>query len=68
MVSDAIGKGDAGAINYFIAQDYIRAFEQLAKAPNQKFVLLPTELTNIAKTVGGIGTLIADQGAKKEEA
>jgi regulator of protease activity HflC (stomatin/prohibitin superfamily) len=68
MVSDAIGKGDAGAINYFIAQDYIRAFEQLAKAPNQKFVLLPTELTGIAKTVGGIGTLLADAStARKTE-
>jgi regulator of protease activity HflC (stomatin/prohibitin superfamily) len=68
MVSESIAKGDTGAINYFIAQKYIEAFEELAKAPNQKFVLLPTELTNIAKTVGGIGTLIADQGAKKEEA
>ncbi|MCQ8184892.1 SPFH domain-containing protein [Parvularcula maris] len=66
MVSEAIGKGDTGAINYFIAQDYIKAFEQLAKAPNQKFVLLPTELTSIAKTVGGIGTFLADQKGKKE--
>jgi regulator of protease activity HflC (stomatin/prohibitin superfamily) len=67
VVSEAISRGDPGAINYFIAQDYIKAFQELAKAPNQKFVLLPTELTSIAKTVGGIGTLLSGTQDKKED-
>ena len=59
MVSESIANGDVQAINYFIAQKYVDAFESLATAPNQKFVLLPTELTNLAGTVGGLGALIA---------
>lgn len=59
MVSESIAAGDIQAINYFIAQKYVDAFESLATAPNQKFVLLPTELTNLAGTVGGIGALLA---------
>ncbi|WP_370337978.1 SPFH domain-containing protein [Parvularcula marina] len=56
-VSDAIAGGDVQAINYFVAQKYVDAFESLAKAPNQKFVILPTELTSLASTVGGVGAL-----------
>ncbi|RFB03813.1 SPFH domain-containing protein [Parvularcula marina] len=56
-VSDAIAGGDVQAINYFVAQKYVDAFETLAKAPNQKFVILPTELTSLASTVGGVGAL-----------
>lgn len=61
MVSESIASGDVQAINYFIAQKYVDAFETLASAPNQKFVILPTELTSIASTVGGIGTLLSDK-------
>jgi regulator of protease activity HflC (stomatin/prohibitin superfamily) len=57
MVSEAIAAGDVQAINYFVAQKYVEAFESLAKAPNQKFVLLPTELSALAGTVGGVGAL-----------
>jgi len=38
MVSAAIAKGDVNAVNYFIAQDYVKAFGELAKSPNQKTV------------------------------
>ena len=36
MVSEAIAKGDVAALNYFIADKYIKAFGQLAESPNQK--------------------------------
>ena len=61
MVSESIASGDVQAINYFIAQKYVDAFETLASAPNQKFVVLPTELTSLASTVGGIGTLLNEK-------
>jgi regulator of protease activity HflC (stomatin/prohibitin superfamily) len=57
MVSESIATGNLSAINYFIAQKYVSAFSELAKAPNQKFVILPTELSSLAGTVGGLGAL-----------
>ncbi len=65
MVSNAIAKGDVNAINYFVAQDYVKAFEALAQSPNQKTVIVPAELSNLAATVGGIEALInAGKGGK----
>ena len=64
MVSAAIAKGDVNAVNYFIAQDYVKAFGELAKSPNQKTVIVPAELSGLAATVGGISGLL-DAGAKK---
>ncbi len=63
MVSQAIAKGDVNAVNYFVAQEYVKAFESLAKSPNQKTVIVPAELSNLAATVGGIGALL-DAGGK----
>jgi len=58
MVSEAIAKGDVNAINYFVAQDYVKAFEKLASSPNQKTLIVPAELSSLAGTVAGIKTLI----------
>lgn len=58
MVSQAIAKGDVNAINYFVAQDYVRAFEKLATSPNQKTLIVPAELSSLAGTLAGIKTLI----------
>ena len=57
MVSDAIAAGNVQAINYFVAQKYVTAFEELAKAPNQKFVLMPMEASGIIGSLGGIAEL-----------
>ncbi len=57
MVSEAIGKGDVQAINYFIAQDYVKAFEKLATSPQQKTLILPAEMSALVGTIGGIGAL-----------
>jgi len=58
MVSVAIAKGDVNAVNYFVAQDYVKAFGELAKSPNQKTVIVPAELSSLAATVGGLGALM----------
>lgn len=65
MVSQAIAKGDVNAINYFVAQDYVKAFEKLASSPNQKTVIVPAELSSLAATVGGIGALLEGNKTKK---
>ena len=58
MVSQAIAKGDVNAINYFVAQEYVKAFGELAKSPNQKTIIVPAELSSLAATVGGLGALL----------
>ncbi|NNE56759.1 MAG: SPFH/Band 7/PHB domain protein [Hellea sp.] len=58
MVSTAIAKGDVNAVNYFVAQDYVKAFESLANSPNQKTVIVPAELSSLAATVGGVSALL----------
>jgi regulator of protease activity HflC (stomatin/prohibitin superfamily) len=57
MVSDAIGKGDVAALNYFIADKYIKAFGQLAESPNQKVIMLPLEATSMLSSLAGIGEI-----------
>ena len=63
MVSQAIAKGDVNAVNYFVAQDYVKAFEKLATSPNQKTLIVPAELGSLAGTVAGLQTLL-DSGKK----
>ncbi len=58
MVSDAIASGDVQAINYFIAQDYVKAFEKLAISPQQKTLIMPAEMSALVGTIAGIGTLV----------
>lgn len=64
MVSTAIARGDVNAINYFVAQEYVKAFGELAKSPNQKTIIVPAELSGLAATVGGISALL-DNTKKK---
>ena len=65
MVSEAIAKGDVQAINYFIAQKYVEAFEKLATAPNQKFVLMPMESSGIIGSIAGIAELAKEALGKQ---
>src|SRR6202162_178738 len=57
MVSEAIAKGDIAALNYFIADKYIKAFGQLADSPNQKIIMLPIEAMSILGSLAGIGEI-----------
>lgn len=57
LVSEAISSGNAQAINYFIAQDYVKAVEKFATSPNAKTILFPVEATQLIGTLGGIGAL-----------
>jgi regulator of protease activity HflC (stomatin/prohibitin superfamily) len=57
MVSEAIAGGNAQAINYFIAQEYVKAVREFARSPNAKTILFPVEATQLIGTLGGIGEL-----------
>src|SRR5687767_871133 len=57
MVSVAISRGDIAALNYFIAEKYLKAFALLAESPNQKVLMLPIEATSVLASLGGIGEI-----------
>ncbi len=57
MVSDAISKGDVAALNYFIADRYIKAFGEIARSPNQKIIMMPIEATAVLGSLAGIGEI-----------
>jgi regulator of protease activity HflC (stomatin/prohibitin superfamily) len=57
MVSEAVARGDVAALNYFIAEKYLRAFGQFAQSPNQKMLILPMEATNVLGALAGIGEI-----------
>lgn len=63
MVSKAIASGDIQAVNYFLAQKYIEAFGQLATSPQQRTVIIPTDLASLAGSVEGVKALL--EGAPK---
>jgi len=57
MVSVAVANGDVAALNYFIAEKYLKAFGQLAESPNQKVLMLPIEAMNVLGSLAGIGEI-----------
>jgi regulator of protease activity HflC (stomatin/prohibitin superfamily) len=57
MVSDAVSAGNVSALNYFIAQQYLKAFGEIAKSPNQKILMLPIEATGVLGALGGIAEI-----------
>lgn len=54
MVSDAIAKGNMNAINYFLGQKYIEALQGIVTSPNQKLLMMPMDMTNVAGSLAGI--------------
>jgi regulator of protease activity HflC (stomatin/prohibitin superfamily) len=57
VVSQAIAAGNTQALNYFVAQKYVDALQNIASAPNQKVVLMPLEAANVIGALGGIAEL-----------
>lgn len=68
MVSDAISAGDVQAINYFVAQDYVKAFEKLAISPQQKTVIVPTDMSALVGTIAGVGEIARETFSKDRPA
>ncbi|MCU7916040.1 MAG: SPFH/Band 7/PHB domain protein [Candidatus Thiodiazotropha sp. (ex Gloverina cf. vestifex)] len=57
VVSEAISKGDVNAINYFVAQRYTEALQQIASAENQKIIMMPLEASSLIGSIAGIGEI-----------
>jgi regulator of protease activity HflC (stomatin/prohibitin superfamily) len=57
MVSEAIAAGNVQAINYFVANNYVKALEALAKSPNQKILMMPLDASSVIGSIGGIAQI-----------
>ena len=68
MVSEAIGKGDVQAINYFVAQKYVEAFRELATSGNSKFIMMPMETSGIIGSIAGIAELARESLTQQQAA
>lgn len=66
MVSEAIGKGNLQAVNYFVAQKYIESLKEIASANNSKIILMPLEASSVIGALGGISELAKEAMGKKE--
>lgn len=61
MLSEAIKDGDDKAINYFIAQKYTKALENIGSASNSKLVLMPLEASNLIGSIAGVSQVVGGQ-------
>ncbi|WP_295558696.1 SPFH domain-containing protein [uncultured Hyphomicrobium sp.] len=60
LVSDAISAGNVQAINYFVANNYVKALESLAKAPNQKVIMMPLEASSVIGSIAGLAQITGE--------
>ncbi|MCF8474787.1 MAG: SPFH/Band 7/PHB domain protein [Emcibacter sp.] len=58
MVSEAIAKGDAKAINYFVAQKYVETLGKFANSPNEKLIFMPLEASGVIGALGGMADML----------
>ena len=55
------------AINYFVANNYVKALEKLATSPNQKVLMMPVEASSVIGSLAGLaeitGAAFGDKGS-----
>jgi len=67
VVSIAIAQGDIQAVNYFVAQKYVDALQNIASAPNQKVMFMPLEAASVIGAIGGISEIVRESFGEKKE-
>ncbi|MBT7410227.1 MAG: SPFH/Band 7/PHB domain protein [Methylococcales bacterium] len=67
MVSEAIANGDVNALNYFVANKYVEALQQIATSDNEKLVFMPLEASGVIGAIGGIAELSKSALKKQSE-
>ena len=60
LVSNAIANGNVQAINYFVANNYVKALEALASAPNSKIIMMPLEASSVIGSLGGLAQIAGE--------
>jgi regulator of protease activity HflC (stomatin/prohibitin superfamily) len=64
MVSHAIAGGSAQAINYFVANNYVKVLEAIAKSPNQKILMMPLEASSVIGSLAGLAEITGEAFGK----
>ncbi|MCS3431889.1 SPFH domain-containing protein [Klebsiella sp. BIGb0407] len=67
MVSEAIAKGDIQAINYFVAQKYTDALQQIGSANNSKVVMMPLDATSLMGSIAGVSELLSQSQIERKK-
>jgi regulator of protease activity HflC (stomatin/prohibitin superfamily) len=57
VVSLAVANGDIAALNYFIADKYVKAFASFSGSPNMKILMMPIEATSVLGSLAGIAEI-----------
>jgi regulator of protease activity HflC (stomatin/prohibitin superfamily) len=57
VVSEAISNGSAQALNYFVANNYMKALEAIARSPNQKVIMMPLEASAVIGSLAGLAEI-----------
>ena len=57
VVSAAVAGGNIAALNYFIADKYLKALGAFADSDNQKLLILPMEVTGVLGSLAGIAEI-----------
>ncbi len=60
LVSTAIANGNVQAINYFVANNYVKALESLASAPNSKIIMMPLEASSVIGSLAGLAQITGE--------
>ncbi len=67
MVSEAIAKGDIQAINYFVAQKYTDALQEIGSANNSKVIMMPLDATSLMGSIAGISELLGQSQVERKK-
>ena len=67
LVSDAIAAGNVQAINYFVANNYVKALEAIAKSPNQKILMMPLEASSVIGSLAGLAEITSEAFGRKDD-
>ncbi|HEY7552405.1 MAG TPA: SPFH domain-containing protein [Hyphomicrobiaceae bacterium] len=60
VVSRAIAAGSVQAINYFVANNYVKALEALARSPNQKVLMMPLDASSVIGSLAGLAEITSE--------
>ncbi len=68
VVSQAISSGNVQAINYFVANNYMKALEAIARSPNQKILMMPLEASAVIGSLAGLAEITSEAFGKEGRA
>ena len=55
------------AVNYFVAQKYTEALQQIGSSSNSKVVMMPLDASSLMGSIAGITELIKDSASERNK-